>query len=89
MPEDAIVAPVEASEIATVASKAADEDDQISEFDLRMVDDYDSIDWSRLPRFIKPVQTLKISKSWVYDYGYRVMLRGNTKRIYWLCHSCH
>jgi hypothetical protein len=38
MPEDAIVAPVEASEIATAVSEAADEVVQMSEFDLRMVD---------------------------------------------------
>jgi hypothetical protein len=63
MPEDAIVAPVEASEIATAASEAADEDVQMSEFDSRMVDNYDGIDWSRLSRFIKPVRTPKTRKS--------------------------
>jgi hypothetical protein len=71
VPEDAIVAPVEASEVATAASRAADEDVQISEFDSRMVGNYDRIDWSRLPRFIKPVRTLKTRKSWVYDHSYR------------------
>jgi hypothetical protein len=89
MPEDAIVAPVEASEVATAASEAADEEVQMSEFDLCMVDNYDGIDWSRLPRFIKPVRAPKIKKSWVYDHSYRLTLRDNTNRIYWLCHICH
>jgi hypothetical protein len=43
MPEDAIVAPVKASEIATAASKAADEDVQMSEFNSRIVNNYDGI----------------------------------------------
>jgi hypothetical protein len=74
---------------ATAASEAADRDVQMSEFDSSMVDNYDRIDWSRLPRFIKPVRTPKTRKSWVYDHGYRLTLRGNTNKIYWLCHICH
>jgi hypothetical protein len=89
MPEDAIVAPVEASEVATASSEAADENVQMSEFDSRMVENYNGIDWGRLPWFIKPVRTPKTRKSWIYGHDYRLRFRGNTNRIYWLCHICH
>ncbi|KAI1663688.1 hypothetical protein L13192_12377 [Pyrenophora tritici-repentis] len=38
---------------------------------------------------MKPLRTQKQKKSWVYNYGYRLTLRSNTNRIFWLCHICH
>ncbi|KAI1522038.1 hypothetical protein PtrSN001A_011921, partial [Pyrenophora tritici-repentis] len=89
IPEDAIVAPVEASEVAAAASEAVDEGEPEPDFDPRMADNFDGINWSRLPRYMKPLRTQKQKKSWVYNYGYRLTLRSNTNRIFWLCHICH
>jgi hypothetical protein len=89
IPEDAIVAPVEASEVATAASEAVDEGEPEPDFDPRMADNFDGINWSRLPRYMKPLRTQRQKKSWVYNHGYRLTLRSNTNRIYWLCHICH
>ncbi|KAI1508853.1 hypothetical protein Ptr86124_012152 [Pyrenophora tritici-repentis] len=89
IPEDAIVAPIEASEVAAAASEAVDEGEPEPDFDPRMADNFDGINWSRLPRYMKPLRTQKQKKSWVYNYGYRLTLRSNTNRIFWLCHICH
>lgn len=89
IPEDAIVAPVEASKVAVAASKAVDKGEPEPNFDPRMADNFDGINWSRLPRYMKPLRTQKQKKSWVYNYGYRLTLRSNTNRIFWLCHICH
>ncbi|KAI1670732.1 hypothetical protein L13192_06248 [Pyrenophora tritici-repentis] len=62
----AIVAPTEGSKAATVAS-AEDNDASDEGFDERFVDDFEGIDWSRLPRFQKPLRALKQKKSWIMD----------------------
>ncbi|KAK1912624.1 hypothetical protein P3342_004560 [Pyrenophora teres f. teres] len=87
-PEVEIAAPVEASEAATVASTAPDEEDDDG-FDTRFADNFDGIDWSRLKGFIRPPRTYAQRKSWVYDYGYRVALLSNPERIFFVCRECH
>ncbi|KAF2179976.1 hypothetical protein K469DRAFT_797475 [Zopfia rhizophila CBS 207.26] len=47
------------------------EDDSLYE------DNFDGIDWGRLPEFIKPLTTLKRKLSWVFSYSYQVTLRRN------------
>jgi hypothetical protein len=84
IPEDEIFAPVEASEVATAASEAVDEDAEEPDFDPRMVDNFEGI-WGLLPRYMKPLRTQKQKKSWVYDHGYQLTLRKNTNRIVFLC----
>jgi hypothetical protein len=88
IPEDEIFAPVEASEVATSASEAVDEDAEEPDFDPRMVDNFEGIDWGLLPRYMKPLRTQKQKKSWVYDQGCRLTLRRNTNRIVFLCRIC-
>jgi hypothetical protein len=87
-PEAEVVAPVEASEAATVASTALDEAVE-DDFDQRFVDNFDGIDWKRLKGFIMPPRTQKQRKSWVYNYGYRVASQRNPERLFWVCHTCH
>jgi hypothetical protein len=89
VPEAAIVAPVEASGVATAASTAIYEGEEEVEFDEGIADNFEGIDWDRLSRFMMPLQTQKRMKSWVYNYGYRLTLRSNTKKTFWLCRICH
>ncbi|KAI2481055.1 hypothetical protein Ptr902_08081 [Pyrenophora tritici-repentis] len=84
----AIVAPTEGSKAATVAS-AEDNDASDEGFDERFVDDFEGIDWSRLPRFQKPLRTLKQKKSWVFQHGYRVASCNNLSRTFFICKYCH
>ena len=84
-PEVSIQAPATASSAVTVASA---ETDNTEGFDERFADNFDGIDWSRLPAFIKPTRTLKQRKSWVWQYGYRVALRVNPSRTYFICRYC-
>ena len=63
IPEDAIVAPVEASEVVTAAFEAVDEGELEPDFDPHMADNFDGINWSRLPRYMKPPRTQKQKKS--------------------------
>jgi hypothetical protein len=89
-PEDSIVAPTEGSEQATVASSEAaleaEDDETFEAFDAHLEDSFDGLEWSRLPKYMKPVTTYQQRKSWVYRHGYRVALRKLLSRVYWVCH---
>ncbi|KAF1965188.1 hypothetical protein BU23DRAFT_593786 [Bimuria novae-zelandiae CBS 107.79] len=86
-PEDAIAAPTDdGSEQATIVPSDAHEDEA---FDAHLEDNFDGIDWSRLPRYTKPIATFLHKKSWVYRHGYRVAHRKHPTRIFWICHWCH
>ncbi|PZC87976.1 hypothetical protein A1F95_11130, partial [Pyrenophora tritici-repentis] len=50
-PEDTVVAPTEGSEQATAASSAADEVATYEEFDASLMDDFEGLDFSLLPRY--------------------------------------
>ncbi|KAI0569226.1 Dimer-Tnp-hAT domain-containing protein, partial [Pyrenophora tritici-repentis] len=76
----AIVAPTEGSKAATVAS-AEDNDASDEGFDERFVDDFEGIDWSRLPRFQKPLRTLKQKKSWRFRLAAIIWLVENNHPI--------
>ncbi|KAI1527021.1 hypothetical protein PtrSN002B_011541 [Pyrenophora tritici-repentis] len=57
-PEDAIVAPAEGSEQATLAPSSEAADDAVDEaFDAHLEDNYDGIDWGRLKLYTKPITT--------------------------------
>ena len=60
----------------------------MDEFEAYLMDKYDRINWSRLRKFQMPLSTYKFKKSWVYRYSYRVALRKQPSRIYWVCHWC-
>ncbi|KAI1523728.1 Dimer-Tnp-hAT domain containing protein [Pyrenophora tritici-repentis] len=90
--EDAIAAPVDSSEAATVASTVAPTVDDSAEdqaFESWLDEDFKGIDWSRLLQYMKPLSSLRGKKSWVYSYGYRVALRSDPNRIYFVCQYCH
>ena len=84
--EVTIQAPSTASGAATVASAETDDNEGYIE---RFADNFDGIDWSRLPAFTVPTRTLKQRKSWVWQYGYRVALRADPTRTYFVCRYCH
>ncbi|KAA8615108.1 hypothetical protein PtrSN002B_011378 [Pyrenophora tritici-repentis] len=52
-------------------------------------DNYEGIDWDRLPRFIKPPTTSRRTPSWIYRHGYRVVLRSDMTTTYFICKFCH
>ena len=88
----AIVALTEGSSAATVATTEDDEDgneDGTKGLDKRFADNFNDIDWSRLPLYCKPVATQKQRKSWVYRYGYRVALIKDPDRLFFVCRYCH
>jgi hypothetical protein len=87
--EAEIVAPTKGSEEATVASSDLTDKAAVEGFDQEYEDDYDGIDWLRLPRFTKPLTTSRRKPSWIYQHGYRVVLLANTDQMYFVCRYCH
>jgi hypothetical protein len=85
----AIVAPLEGSEAATIATTEAAVSSDEDELDTHLQDNFDSIDWSRLKKYCKPLRTSQQKKSWVYKYGYRVTLLKDMSKIFWICRNCH
>jgi hypothetical protein len=59
-PEEAISAPNTVSEVATVATA---EESDTSGFEEDMIDNFDGIEWDRLPKYMKPLTTQKQRKS--------------------------
>ncbi|KAF7577972.1 Dimer-Tnp-hAT domain containing protein [Pyrenophora tritici-repentis] len=72
----------------TVATTEAGEGGQ-DETNSALVENFDGIDWARLPDFIKPLARSKRPKSWIFQYGYRVVERHATSRIWFVCKYCH
>jgi hypothetical protein len=88
-PEDAIVAPAEGSEQATLAPSSEAADDAVNEaFDAHLEDNYDGIDWGRLKLYTKPITTHQHKRSWIYRHGYRVALLKDPTRVFFICHWC-
>jgi hypothetical protein len=95
--EDAIAVPTEGSGAATEAETVEipdnnndnNDDDEPHGFECRMAYKFDGNDWGRLKPFCKPLRTLKNKKSWVCSYGYRVALRSDMSRHFWVCKLCH
>jgi hypothetical protein len=58
-------------------------------FDALFEDNFEGIDFLRLPKYIKLLATQKQKKSWVYQHGYRVALRNDLSRIFFVCCYCH
>jgi hypothetical protein len=84
VPEDAIVAPDEASKAATLAATVEDGVEKEG-FDVHLEDTFEGLDWSRLPRYIKPLASARARRSWVYRYGWRVALLKDPDRIFFVC----
>jgi hypothetical protein len=80
--EAAIVAPVEGSKAATVAtSKAVEEEELNNSFGSNFADNPEGIDWSRLKRFCELTATAGPRLSWIFRHGYRVACRSDMTRI--------
>ncbi|KAG9387076.1 Dimer-Tnp-hAT domain containing protein [Pyrenophora tritici-repentis] len=62
-PEDTVVAPTEGSEQATAASSAADEVATYEEFDASLMDDFEGLDFSLLPRYVRPASSQSSRKA--------------------------
>ena len=53
------------------------------------IDNYDGIDWKRLPDLQKPHHSSKRTPSWIFKYGYRCQSRVNMNQIVFICKYCH
>jgi hypothetical protein len=84
--EEAIIPPIEGSEQATITTT---NELNTRSFDEYLEDNFEGIDWDRIPLYMKPMATQRSKKSWVYRYGYRVALRKDPTRIYFVCRYCH
>jgi hypothetical protein len=87
--EAAITPPTEGSGAATIATIEAGDEADRDLFDGRFADNFNGIDWTRLPGFMKPLATQKQKKSWIYRHGYRVALIRDPQRIWFVCKYCH
>jgi hypothetical protein len=87
--EAALQLPIEGSSRAATEGTNEVVESEDEELDEEFVDDFEGIDWTRLPRFTKPLRTLKRTKSWVFQHGYRVALLRNPQRTYFVCKYCH
>jgi hypothetical protein len=94
MPTDLIIAnlPVDPEPTPTVALSAVAEAAE-NEAESAHLDDphdaYDGIDWTRLPQYQLPHQSLKRSPSWIWKFGYRVQERKPEGKTFWVCRYCH
>ena len=79
--EDDIVAPTEGSRAVTVATTEAGDKDNGQDKITSAADSFDGIDWARLPGYMKPLAGSKRPKSWIFQYGYRVVERQATNQI--------
>jgi hypothetical protein len=70
---------------------ATAEDNNVVEegFDALFKDNFACIDFLRLPKYIRPLATQKQKKSWVYQHSYRVALRNDLSRIFFICRYYH
>jgi hypothetical protein len=89
LPKDKIAAPVEASEVATVATTEAAEDDDNGGFYEEEEQDYSGVDWARIPWLQLPPRTALRKISWIYQHGYRLVSRADLSRVWFVCHLCH
>lgn len=87
--EDAIVAPAKCSDEATIASSKATDEAANKSFDAQLEDNFDGIDWARLPQYTKPLASQRSKRSWVYRHGYRVALLKDPSRVFFVCWYCH
>jgi hypothetical protein len=87
--EDAIVAPAEGSDKATIALSKATDEAANENFDAHLEDNFDGIDWARLPQYTKPLALQRSKRSWVYRHGYRVALLKDLSRLFFVCRYCH
>jgi outer membrane PBP1 activator LpoA protein len=63
--EEYINLPTEGSEEATIATSESNN----TALDEELEDNFNGIDWDRLPWFMKPIASQRYKKSWVYNYG--------------------
>jgi hypothetical protein len=77
---------VDLSRDGTQASTpAATDASDFTDLDGRFEDRYEGLDWLDIPRYMKPLRTLKGRKSWVFAHGYRVALISEPSRTFWIC----
>jgi hypothetical protein len=85
--EARIVAPTKGSDAATIATADAEElaDSVVESLDAHLDDDFDGLDFKRIPKYVKPLATQRAKRSWVYLHGYRVALLEDPKRLFFVC----
>jgi hypothetical protein len=75
--EAVITPPTEGSSAATITITEAGDEAGRDLFDGCFADNFNGIDWTRLPGFMRPLATQKQKKSYIYRHGYRVALICN------------
>src|SRR2546430_2107683 len=76
------------SETAAAPDDPSD-DDAPAPNDDDNIDNYDGINWKRLPDLQKPHHSLKRTPSYIYKYGYRCQSRVKFDQIIFICKYCH
>jgi hypothetical protein len=72
--KDAIVAPAEGSNKATTASSKATNGAANKNFNAHLEDNFDGIDWARLPQYTKPLVRVMIGNvTWICSLEITVM----------------
>jgi hypothetical protein len=57
--------------------------------DWRFADNFDGIQWARLPGYEEPAAPPLRKKSWIFRHGYRVVRTAEPQRIFFICKYCH
>lgn len=57
--------------------------------DRTVADIFDGIDWAQLSGFQEPAAPHLRKKSWIFRYGYRVVLKSESQRTFFICKYCH
>jgi hypothetical protein len=89
--ETRIAAPTEGSDAATIATADAEElaDSFNESLDAHLDDDFNGLDFERIPKYVKPLVTQRAKRSWVYLHGYRVALLTGSKQLFFVCQYCY
>jgi hypothetical protein len=88
-PEDAIEAPADDSSEAAAATTGDDDTSDASRFNSDLEDDFNSINWQRLPLYCKLVASQIARKSWIYRHSYCVALLANPRQLFFVCCYCY
>ncbi|KAG9377839.1 Dimer-Tnp-hAT domain containing protein [Pyrenophora tritici-repentis] len=80
IPEATIQPPAEGSRAATEATSEAIEGGDDTGFDDEFTDNFDGIDWKRLPRFTKPLQVTKSTSNAINHLAQKLLGHGYDRK---------
>jgi len=80
--------PLEGNNAATKTIDATEANNN-GAFNKLFVDNFEGIHWSRLLKYINPLVTKKNKKSWIYCYGFCIILIKESNHTFFFCRHCH